>query len=420
MRPAVGIAQGDANSVATATVVGNERKTTMKTLMTAVSAIALIAGSAYGQSVGSPYAGVMIDQISSDVGDNTGKLPRMGGTNVADLQKPVTDTSFAADKTPNDPDKPGPVEVEKPAEVMDLDTQAFNEFNDAGLTDPDGADSDLEQTGDENTADVDQVGEAYSSIRQIGDDNIAAVDQNDPTDPVSGPGNNLAAIDTVGNDNLAVINQEWVASGGPNAAVIEQGNDSAGGFLVEANKNAAEINQEGAGNDATILQYDSFDQSSGVSADNTALIDQFGSDNIAKIQQDDRNMASVDQIGTSNEALIVQDDDNMSRVVQNGTDNKAANYQGDFQVSEIDQSGTNNQALVVQGTNGLGPTFGSPLGVGSDAQGNTSVVVQDNASGGSIGNMAEVVQGAYSDSSVMQMGDGNMAVVHQNVAFLPQ
>jgi hypothetical protein len=234
------------------------------------------------------------------------------------------------------------------------------------------------QEGDDNTGTVDQTGSAYGHafIQQVDNDAMASIVQQDTgTTPPGNTRNNRAQIFQFENR-------------GPASATVEQDHQpgTAGADnVVEVHQEesldaTADVYQRGAGNDATVLQSDSVNDSADAvikqgadfaSYDNAAVIyqnDNFGKVDAEILQDGDENLAdilqfensgiveaAVDQTGNFNNAVIAQYNNSAAfgvdaEIVQTGDGNDGWILQRDQDnaVAEILQDGNSNTLDISQ------------------------------------------------------------------------
>jgi curlin associated repeat protein len=197
---------------------------------------------------------------------------------------------------------------------------------------------------------------------------------------------NDAEIDQTDADNMnfAVIHQNSDATGGQdgNDAKIDQSGVDNNYYYYGS---TADIDQDGHGNDAAIVQGHNADGTQSGGHDNHADIYQVGV----------QNQAKVDQAGTYNTGTVDQNGRfNQGQVQQPGDENTGSVYQGGYDGYGVS---TNNQAIVYQ-----------------PGDGNYGTIYQyDGVTNGL--NKAEVNQsGNGNNGSIMQMGSENEAKVHQH------
>lgn len=283
-----------------------------------------------------------------------------------------------------------------------------------------GNDSDLTQTGNDNSATISQIigSESSSDVTQSGNDNVAEVTQEVVPAGISAfnvPAND-SIIDQIGDNSRATVRQTSSDPGSApgNAALISQNSSNVlqlnRGVALNARivqgapgagtvNNYAEINQGGNFTNMSALD----DSGSGV----TARSRQFGSENTSTINQqildqnaDPSTRALVDQTGGSNISNVLQ--------------------QGAQQFTDVDQTGDNNVSDVMQGNNNNGhPATAIVLQTGDDnesyidqvAQNVTATVTQTGNQNAS--DIDQTGGSRFSDATVLQTGDLNNSTIAQ-------
>lgn len=389
----------------------------MNKLLTSISVLALMAGTAYATEPSNTAAMV---QAAIDQSFNTNKTITQAWE---DRANPLPDM---------EPVDPREADVRKPDDVVkpEPDEATVRMMKDRG----DSQSSYIDQVGDGNMVDVEQTDSGAGTVSDIvivGDDNMADVDQSQRR---NGNAGDYATITIQGDENSARIEQINQSGAGSNKADIhiggqrDSGPDIALGADPKARSNTADITQRGSANLAEIDIAED-DVSFGPEG-NEADIFQQGVRNSAKIDQTDRadfNEASIEQRGVGeggrNTAEIDQDFNyNDSKIVQIGTRNRALSEQIGVSLSEGDvgndqftyQDGADNNAYTLQdGRNNLSVTWqlGNNNVAKTTQEGdlNDSSILQDGDF-----NSAEVFQTSNSNLSGIEMiGDRNAAYVSQ-------
>ena len=274
----------------------------MKTLLLAVSALALMGGSAYAQSI-----------------SFSGGSPAVS----------VTDTVFFPDST-------GLAN----SAVEDERTRAVN-GDDNGATSPTGA-SEVVANGDDNAGNAGSINVPNNAVAnsqatiQIGDGNAAGT--------VQYGSNNEAGTIQIGDNNDSFILQDGngnAAGGGANEAAAVQVGASNNQFTLQLNNdNAASTLQEGDFNQAVTYQR---------SSDNTAATVQYGNQNQSFIGQD--TMAgSTGAFGYGGPGITAPGFISAMQSAGSGTGNNAAVavQTGNANLSSIYQLGSSNGAFALQ------------------------------------------------------------------------
>ena len=296
-------------------------------------------------------------------------------------------------------------------------------------------DSTIDQIGLGNFADVDQTGGngGTSLIEQTGDNDLASVLQSDG----GGSGTNNAIIRQLEGSNVqeANITQNNGTSGAENFATIVQDSIQGG--------NLANINQDGAGNQAVALQgpgasddlvFPTFfgtivrPTTPGDITNSESSINQLGNGNTASTAQvvgsngGDNNLAGITQTGDDNSAAILQgtgtgstifgpalsanDNDNIANILQDGIGNDSSIAQGgESGFASNTQTGNDNSSVIVQ--SGGTPFFGNSAVVSQTGNDNESEVFQTSSNG----DLPIVPDGTT--ASVTQNGDDNFSTISQ-------
>lgn len=181
----------------------------------------------------------------------------------------------------------------------------------------------VSQTGGENSS-------LYMSTTST--DNDADITQ-------TGVGNSSTVVQNFqGRGALASVTQNN-DGGALNTAFIDQVSDGFAATPAEFALGAeARINQNGSGNDSSIVQSGYSDQmtegnfaeNNQLGDDHYSLISQSGIDNLARVNQSGfDNRSTVDQGGDGNSAIVTQSsDNNVSGLIQSGNGNAATVTQG--------------------------------------------------------------------------------------------
>lgn len=181
----------------------------------------------------------------------------------------------------------------------------------------------VNQTGGENTS-------FYASHTST--DNDADITQ-------TGVGNDSMVVQNFqGRGALASVTQNN-DGGGLNTAYVEQVSDGFAATPAEFALGAeARINQNGSGNDSSIVQTGYSDM---MSEGNYAENNQLGDDHFSSISQSGiDNLARVDQSGVNNSSIVDQGGNANSALVTQSTNNN---------ISTVNQGGSGNAATVTQG-----------------------------------------------------------------------
>jgi hypothetical protein len=285
------------------------------------------------------------------------------------------------------------------------------------------------QSGTGNDADVIQNGSNSATVSQSGTDNDADVIQGGQggVAPVTGNSvtitqdgaENEAQSRQVGTDGIGVISQTGDRNLASRSDGIYDSGTSNEAYLTQVgddNEAEARFNPTPSRTNSSVVRIDQ-----GVSGDEA-----FNSFARARLQGGDMNDVDIDQFGSDNQAKVdIVGGSNDVFVLQNGT--------GDaFNIVDIDQGGDDNVAQAIQGRQGGdNPSFGNSITIDQDGDFNfaRSEQVGTNGTGviTQVGDRNEASRGIDEVPGLYDSGDGNEAYLTQvgddnaiEVRFNPQ
>ncbi len=302
---------------------------------------------------------------------------------------------------------------------------AFIDQGDYGATDRNQASINQTATAVNATANLYQAFNtgAYSSgdkatITQSGRNVTAYIGQQDAT--------NINVGESNGRDNTATLTQDVNVTNG--SAVIEQGNTTTAGQVIQVNRNTATITQTaGTGHRARIGQGDyqlsdanrTAIAATGLNGTVVTLSGTISNDNTASVTQTsgDNHNANIFQTGRFNSASVAQSNGNAHQalIIQTANSQRA--------MASISQTstGTGNAATILQyaGSNADGRgIFGNMASISQVSGSNNVAFVQQGLQGAATSsndNMATITQnGSNNFARFLQVGNNNMVNITQN------